>query len=31
MPEDCRDQLREWAAIPGYEIEAEKTPEGTKS
>jgi len=29
MPEDCRDQLREWAQYLA-EIEAEKTPEGKK-
>ena len=29
MPDDCRDQLREWAQYLA-EIEAEKTPEGAK-
>jgi hypothetical protein len=29
MPEDCRDQLRDWAQYLA-EIEAEKTPEGAK-
>ena len=29
MPEDCRNQLREWAHYLA-EIEAEKTPEGAK-
>jgi len=29
QPEDCRDQLREWAQYLA-EIEAEKTPEGKK-
>ena len=29
MPEDCRDQLREWAQYLA-QIEAEKTPEGAK-
>ena len=29
QPEDCRDQLREWAQYLA-EIEAEKTPEGAK-
>jgi len=29
MPDDCRDQLRDWAQYLA-EIEAEKTPEGAK-
>jgi len=29
MPDDCRDQLREWAQYLA-QIEAEKTPEGAK-
>ena len=29
MPEDCRDQLREWAQYLA-QIEAQKTPEGAK-
>ena len=29
MPEDCREQLREWAQHLA-QIEAEKTPEGKK-